>query len=71
MVIILLYFLCVFSKIKFSILVIFDQLISLYFFLSFIISLWVQIGMNHTLPHPIMMTMLINYMNTLLNKEWA
>ena len=27
--------------------------------------------MNHTLPHPIMMTLLINYINTLLKKEWA
>ena len=27
--------------------------------------------MNHTLPHPIMMTLLTNYINTLLKKEWA
>ena len=27
--------------------------------------------MNHILPHPIMMTMLISYINTLLKKEWA
>ena len=27
--------------------------------------------MNHTLPHPIMMTLLINYINTLLKKGWA
>ena len=64
-------FFCGFSQIKFSILVIPDWLISLYFFLSFIIPSWVQIGTNHTLPHPIMMTLLINYINTLLKKEWA
>ena len=27
--------------------------------------------MNHTLPHPLMITLLINYINTPLRKEWA
>ena len=60
-----------FSQIKFAILMIFDQLISLYFFVSFIIPPWVWISMNYTLPHPITMILLLNFIHTLLRKEWA
>ena len=35
---------------------IFDQLISVYFFVFFIIPHWALISTNYTLPHPFMMT---------------
>ena len=60
-----------FSQTEFSIVVIFDWLISLYFFLTFTILLWVQISMNHILPHPITMIMLISYITLLFRKEKA
>ena len=62
---------CELSRAKFSILVICNRLLNLYSFLLFIIPLWVQIGMNHTLLHPIMMTLLIKCISTLLKEEWA
>ena len=48
-----------------------DQLISIYFFVFFIIPHWVQISMNYTLPHPPMMTLLLSFIYRFLRKEWA
>ena len=50
---------------------IFNQLISIYFFVFFIIPHWVQISMNYTLPHPFMMTSPLSFIYTFLRKEWA
>ena len=55
----------------FVLLTIFDQSISVYFFVSFIISHWVWVGTNYTLPHPLMMTLWPSFIHIFLRKEWA
>ena len=50
---------------------IFDWLISVYFFVFFIIPHWVWISMNYTLPHPFMMTPPLSFIYMFLRKEWA
>ena len=55
----------------FALFMIFDWLISIYFFVCSVFSHWVWISMNHTLPHPLMMTPPLSFIYTFLRKEWA
>ena len=59
------------SRQVFVLLTIFDRSISVYFFVSFIISYWAQISMNYTLPHTLMVTLLLSLIHIFLRKEWA
>ena len=48
---------------------VFNLLVNLYFLVSLVIPYWVQIGMNHISPHPLMMTPLLSFIYTFKGKS--
>ena len=47
----------------------FNLLVNLYFLVSLVIPQWAQISMNHTMPHPLMMTPLLSFIHTSQRKS--